>query len=136
VTARAIVAAVVAALAATGAIVGWGTTSSPREPQPVAGAALDGETLFRTKGCASCHSGPAGESVAEIGPDLADAAVWAGDRRPEMSAEEYLAESVRNPGAFISPAHVSMGGPTTGMPELEVSDGEVEALVSYLMGER
>jgi hypothetical protein len=39
----------------------------------------------------------------DIGVDLSDAASWAADRRPGMSAEDDLAESVRTPGAFIFP---------------------------------
>jgi hypothetical protein len=41
---------------------------------------------------------------------------------------------VRTPGAFISPAFEPMGGPTEAMPLLDVSDAELHALVSYLMG--
>ena len=69
-----------------------------------------------------------------IGPDLSDAASWAGDRRPGMSAEDYVAESVRTPGAFISPAFQPIGGPTEAMPLLDVSDAELDALVRYLLG--
>jgi hypothetical protein len=50
-----------------------------------------------------------------------------------MSAEEYLAESIREPYVFISPAFRA-GGPTTAMPMLDVSDAEVDALVNYLLG--
>jgi mono/diheme cytochrome c family protein len=90
--------------------------------------------LFRTKGCASCHNGPETEAIVGIGPDLSDAASWAGDRRPAMSAEDYVAESVRTPGAFTSPAFQPIGGPTEAMPLLDVSDAELDALVSYLLG--
>ena len=133
-TGRGVVAAVVALAAATGAIVGWGTASTPDATRAVAGDALSGATLFRTKGCASCHTGPESEAIVGIGPDLSDAGSWAGDRRPGMSADDYVAESVRTPGAFISPAFEPIGGPTEAMPLLEVSDAELDALVSYLLG--
>ncbi len=51
-----------------------------------------------------------------------------------MSAEDYLTESIQVPNAFISPAF-RPNGPTTSMPTLNVSDAEVEALVSYLLGD-
>jgi hypothetical protein len=51
-----------------------------------------------------------------------------------MSAEDYVAESVRTPGAFISPAFQPIGGPTEAMPLLDVSDAELDALVRYLLG--
>jgi hypothetical protein len=51
-----------------------------------------------------------------------------------MSAEDYVGESVRTPGAFISPAFQPIGGPTEAMPLLDVSDAELDALVRYLLG--
>ena len=46
-----------------------------------------------------------------------------------MTAEEYLTQSIREPSAFISPE--STGDAT--MPQLDVSDDEVEALIDYLL---
>ena len=132
-TGRGVGAAVVAVVAAIGAIVGWGTPSTQDATRAVAGDSLSGATLFRAKGCASCHNGPETEAIVGIGPDLSDAASWAGDRRPGMSAEDYVAESVRTPGAFISPAFQPIGGPTEAMPLLDVSDAELDALVRYLL---
>ncbi len=93
----------------------------------------DGALLFQAKGCSSCHDGP--DSTARIGgfPSLAVAPVWAGTRRAGISAHDYLTESIRRPSAFISPAFEPSGGPTGAMPDLAVSDTEVEALVAYLM---
>jgi cytochrome c551/c552 len=134
VTGRGVGAAVVAVVAAIAAIVGWGTASTQDATRAIAGDPLSGATLFRTKGCSSCHNGPETESIVGIGPDLSDAASWAGDRRTGMSAEDYVAESVRTPGAFISPAFEPIGGPTEAMPLLAVSDAELDALVRYLLG--
>lgn len=134
-TRRAVVAAVVAVLAAGGAIVGSGRASAPDVAGPAAGDPLDGAALFRTKGCASCHPGPDTTPAVSIGPDLSDATSWADDRRPGMSAEDYVTESVRAPGAFISPAFRPYGGPTGAMPVLDVSDDELDALIAYLVGE-
>ena len=135
------VAAVVAVAAAGAALVGWDTTPQSSAPAatatttalPAAGDPLDGATLFRTKGCAQCHTGPDSAGMVPIGPDLSDASEWAGDRRPGMSPEDYIAESVRTPGAFVSPAFEPVGGPTSGMPQLDVSDDELDALVRYLL---
>ena len=141
-TGRGVAAAVLALGAGTAAVVGWETVPSADTTQPAAatttppaasGGALDGATLFRVKGCASCHTGPDSSALVAVGPDLSEAASWAGDRRPGMSAEDYVAESVRSPGAFISPAFSPSGGPTEAMPQLEVSDAELDALVEYLL---
>jgi mono/diheme cytochrome c family protein len=93
----------------------------------------DGSQLFRAKGCASCHDGPDGHAAFDEFPSLADAPSWAADRRSGMTAEEYIAQSIRDPGAFISPAWVG-GGPVTEMPQLGLTDAEITAIVAYLLG--
>ena len=105
------------------------TDRNPYAPLP----ALDGQTLFHAKGCATCHTGPT--STASMGefPSLAEASSWAGSRREGLSAEEYLEESIREPWAFISPEYHEASGPTTAMPELGLSDAEREAVVAFLL---
>ena len=98
-------------------------------------AALDGGQLFRLKGCAGCHAGSATEPVVGAGPSLADARSWAGDRVVGLSPEEYVSQSMRTPTAFISPAYSgSVGGPGAGqMPLLQLSDDEIDAIVTFLL---
>ncbi len=67
-------------------------------------------------------------------PRSPTASSWAGSRRPGLSAEEYLDESIREPWAFISPEFHASGGPTTAMPELGLSDAERDAVVAFLLG--
>jgi mono/diheme cytochrome c family protein len=98
----------------------------------VAAGAGDGAQLFRAKGCATCHDGPDGRAGFDEFPSLADAPSWAGDRRPGLSAEQYIAQSIRDPGAFVSPAWVG-GGPVTGMPQLGLTEAEIAAIVDYLL---
>lgn len=130
---RLVVAAVAVAAAGATAVV-WQVRSEPERSAPVDGP-LDGAALFTAKGCAGCHQGPDASDVS-IGccPDLSDARAWAGDRRPGLSAEEYIAESIRSPGAFVSPAF-RPSGPTDGMPTLNLSDEEIDQLVAYLLGD-
>jgi mono/diheme cytochrome c family protein len=96
-------------------------------------ATVDGEQLFHAKGCAGCHDGPSSTAFAGGLPSLAAASTWAGGRRAGMSAAEYLAESMRTPSAFISPAFTGAVGATTSMPLLQLSDDEIDALVQYLL---
>ena len=49
-----------------------------------------------------------------------------------MSAAEYIAQSIREPDAFISPAWAG-GGPTTAMPQLGLSEAEITGVVDYLL---
>lgn len=94
---------------------------------------LDGAQLFRSKGCATCHTGPDSPAVFEAAPSLADAPSWAGSREPGVSATDYLAESVLAPSTFISPVFRDGGGPVSGMPDLGLSPEEVDALIDYLL---
>ena len=96
---------------------------------------LDGAMLFQAKGCAACHRGP--DSTAAYGsgfPGLIEASSWADDRRPGLTAAEYLSESIREPWAFARPGFSpGSGGSTRAMPALELSEAEVDAVVDYLL---
>ncbi len=106
-----------------------GTTSAPAQARP------DGAQLFQAKGCASCHAGP--DTAASFGssfPSLVAASEWADDRRPGLTAEDYLAESIAAPNAFFSPEfQPGQGGPTNAMPQLRITNDEIDALVDYLL---
>jgi mono/diheme cytochrome c family protein len=124
--------------AATGAalfaVIGVATWNQPGTTT-VTGIQSDGAQLFLAKGCSSCHAGP--DTTASIGagfPSLADAPTWAGDRRANLSAKDYLTESIAAPGVFIAPGfQPGESGPTTGMPQLRLTSNEIEALVDYLL---
>jgi mono/diheme cytochrome c family protein len=93
------------------------------------GDAQVGRQLFDAKGCSACHQGP--DSGEDHGfPNLTQVSSFAGDRRPDHSAEEYVTESIRTPGAFRSPA---VADPQFTMPDLGLSDEEIAALVAYLL---
>lgn len=141
---RGAVGGVVCLAATLGAGIAW--ASDPADPTDpvdravgdssaaVASGAVTGEDLFQAKGCAGCHRGPgADDEYYHVAPDLDDAASWAGERRPGMSAEDYIAESIRQPGAFTSPAFRHDGNPVDAMPSLEVSAAEIDAITSYLL---
>jgi mono/diheme cytochrome c family protein len=117
------------------ALTGWAWSAEPSpggdDPaQPV----VDGSALFMAKGCATCHDGPDRPALISLAPSLADVAAWAGSRRPGMSAEEYVRESITSPGSFVSP-EFNPTGPIAAMPGIAVSPAEVDALVEYLLNE-
>ena len=114
------------ALAVGAAVVVWADSSSG-DPAP----AVSGETLFQAKGCAGCHAGPDSTPQYTDYPPLIAAASWAGTRREGMDARAYIAESIRTPGVFVSPAF-RRDGPSP-MPDLGLSDREIDALVDYLL---
>jgi cytochrome c551/c552 len=124
-------AAAAAIVAAAASVVSWQTTATVNAGG-VGRPALDGAALFRAKGCATCHDGPHTTAQFVDFPSLRNAPDWAADRRPGMNAADYLAESIRTPSAFLSPAFVA-GGPTSAMPDLATTDAEVDALVDHLL---
>jgi mono/diheme cytochrome c family protein len=130
-----IVAAIGAIALGVASLIGWGSTSTSRDATPTSAtsAGPDGAALFRAKGCSTCHDGPETHSLIDGFPSLVDVASFAGSRRPGYTAQEYVAESIKEPGAFFSPAFHGGVGPTTQMPTLAVSNAEVDALVAYLL---
>jgi|GEM_PF-669295 len=94
-------------------------------PRPVTG-----EGVFIAKGCGGCHTiqGLSG-AVGQVGPNLTNIGTVAATRKPGLSAEQYMRESIEQPGAFV----VSGFAPV--MPALRgtMSEAEYQALVNYLV---
>jgi len=87
-----------------------------------------GRLVFSTKGCSGCHT-IEGTSTATIGPDLTHIATIAATRKAPLSAEEYILESIKEPGAFIVEGFEPL------MPKLAdgIAEGELEDLVAFLL---
>jgi hypothetical protein len=69
----------------------------PPATEPVA----RGRQVYRQLGCEQCHRIDGSGGV--IGPDLSHIATVAATRRPGTPAEDYIAESIDSPGAYIVP---------------------------------
>ncbi len=94
-----------------------------------------GETLVQKKGgCLLCHK------ITEVGntrgPDLRGVGGRAGLRRPGMSAEAYLTESLVDPGAYVVAEFATAGGmsimPAADKPPADFSPTEFKAVIAYL----
>lgn len=66
-------------------------------PKPAATA----EEAFNKYGCVTCHKVPNIAEGGDMGPDLTKLAKAAGTRKPGMSAEMYIIESISKPNAFV-----------------------------------
>jgi cytochrome c oxidase subunit II len=89
----------------------------------------DGAAVFQTAGCAGCHS--TGTNTI-VGPGLSGLGVRAGDTVAGLSAEEYVRESIVDPGAFVIG-----GGDVSAMPSTfgaTLRGNEINALIEYLLG--
>lgn len=89
-----------------------------------------GAQIFQRIGCVACHSVD-GSTAGKLGPTLRglyDATRTFEDGTSRKADDEYLRQSIRNPGA-----HIVKGFPE-GMPSYEgvLSNAEIESLVLYI----
>jgi len=116
---------------------GNGTSSPEGEKAELAADPQRGDELFKMSvigpnsapGCITCHS--LEEGVTIVGPSLAMVASRAESRVPELSAYEYLRESIIDPDAYIVdgfPQGVMYPSYANNLSENEVSD-----LVTFLL---
>jgi cytochrome c5 len=99
-------------------------------PEPVATDPIArGRQVYRTLGCASCHEGSLFNLFRPVGPPLSEVGRAAGERVPGLSAEDYLRQSVTDPGAHLVPGYPDS------MPRglsRDLSPEDLAALVAYL----
>ncbi|MGH7529502.1 MAG: c-type cytochrome [Gemmatimonadales bacterium] len=96
--------------------------------EPEAAMAQNGEALFTSRGCIGCHTIGAG---VRIGPDLAGATA-----RREL---DWLRRFIKTPSSLLdsdsaAQALLAQSGGVR-MPDLRLTDEEVEALLHYITRE-
>lgn len=88
-----------------------------------------GALLFATKGCVGCHTHAALPNARmQIGPDLTGLPDRAATRVAGLDARGYVRQSLREPQAFIVPGYTAIR-----MPDLRLSDEEIESLTAFLL---
>jgi coenzyme F420-reducing hydrogenase delta subunit/cytochrome c2 len=103
--------------------------------QQIGGNPLAGKEIFNdrsigsTGSCNVCHS--VQKDVILVGPSLAGIANTAAQRIPEMTAEEYLRESIVSPDAYIVEGYPP-GQMLADFGE-NLSSKEIDNLISYLL---
>jgi len=94
-----------------------------------------GKVLFQQGGgsgapaCSSCHSTEPGKII--VGPSLAGVASRAGERKPGITAEEYLRESILDPNAYVVDGF-ARGVMYQRFGEI-LSEKDINSLVAYLL---
>jgi cytochrome c oxidase subunit 2 len=96
----------------------------PPATEPVA----RGRQVYRQQGCAQCHQIEG--SGGRLGPDLSHIATVAATRRPGAAAEDYVRESIEQPGAYIVPGFNDIMPRALGQG---LSEFDRESLIRYLM---
>lgn len=88
-----------------------------------------GAFLFATKGCIGCHTHAAFPSARmQVGPDLTGLPLRAATRVAGLDARAYVRQSLREPGAYSAAS-----SSTAVMPDLSLSDEDVDALTAFLL---
>ena len=97
--------------------------------EPVATDPIErGMQVYRDKSCASCHQIAA--DGGGVGPPLGHIGTAAASRKPGTSAEDYIRESVLDPGAYVVPGYPDTmpRGLTRGLTQADFDD-----LVRFLL---
>lgn len=105
------------------------TSSSSDHPRTTSVTnARRGALLFATKGCVGCHTHASlPNSRMQVGPDLTHLADRAATRVAGLDARAYVRQSIREPGAYRVPGYTAV------MPDLGLSDEELESLATFLL---
>ncbi len=93
-----------------------------------AGDPVAGKALFMSKGCVACHTFKPAGSHGTIGPNLGT--LKASAAKAGQPLDQYIATSITDPNAYITPGfHAGL------MPKLPLSSTEVADLVAFLSSE-
>ena len=86
--------------------------------------------------CYQCHT-IEGISNGLIGPDHTHIGTWASTRKPGLSSEAYIRESIRDPEAFVTEGvERAVPGLMTKAITVGLTDEQVDALVAFLLAQK
>jgi len=86
-----------------------------------------GRQVYRQMNCGSCHDPDL--LGRRIGPPLDRIGTVAADRRPGMSAGDYIRQSILDPGAYVVPGYPDVMPRDLGR---DLTPTDLDALVAYL----
>jgi cytochrome c oxidase subunit 2 len=102
-----------------------GPSASPGTTTGGTAGTAAGAAAFKANGCSACHTFTPAGATAKVGPDLDNLAKYA--QQAGKPLEEFVHESIVDPGAYIQP------GFQNGMPPFKSLPPEtIDALVQYL----
>ena len=84
-----------------------------------------GAAAFKSNGCIACHTFKPAGSTATVGPDLDKVAQYA--QQAGKPLDEFVHESIVDPGAYIQPGYPNVMPPFKSLPP-----DQIDALVQYL----
>lgn len=103
--------------------------NSSERPPASSPTSARGALLFATKGCIGCHTHASLPNAhMQVGPDLTRLADRAATRVPGLDGRAYVRQSIREPGAYRVPGYSAV------MPDLGLSDADIDSLIVFLLG--
>ncbi len=97
----------------------------PEPGGPAGGSAAErGQELFLSSGCSACHS--TGDNRV-VGPGLKGVYERAPSRKPGMSADDYIKESIKSPNAYVVD-----GYPAAMVLSVQLTDAQIADIIEYL----
>ena len=104
-----------------------GTLPTTTQAAVPAGDAQAGAGLFKSKGCAGCHTFKPAGSNANVGPDLDKLADYA-KKANQGPLEQFTFDSIKNPGAYLESGYNNV------MPDFgqTLTDKQIADLTAYL----
>jgi hypothetical protein len=103
-------------------------------PRPIQGETP--EEIILNAGCGACHKIDTLGEAHKVGPDLTYIGLTAAERVPEMTAEEYIRQSIHEPNAYLAPECPNAPCMPNIMPQnfaTRLSTDQIETLVSFLL---
>jgi mono/diheme cytochrome c family protein len=115
------------------AYVGYAAAKTGDDEGALASAGLaqakTGQQIFTAAGCAGCHTFSPAKSTGTIGPNLNQLKTEASKMEKGKTADEYIRESIEDPGAFL------VKGYPNAMPSFKgrLTDAQIKALIDFLL---
>ena len=92
------------------------------------GNAVAGKALFTANACGACHTFTPAGSTGKVGPDLDKLPLYA-KQANRGSLDQFVTQSIVDPGAYIQPGYPNAMPPTYGQ---KLSTQQVADLVAFL----
>ncbi len=106
-------------------------TASPRSTATSGGAAAQGEALYASKGCKSCHTIDGSAGAGPTWKGLAGSQVKLADGSTATADDAYLTAAIEDPDKQIVEGYKA-GVMSASIPRGSVSEADAKALVGYI----
>jgi cytochrome c oxidase subunit 2 len=106
----------------------WVADQQAKQAEAAAAPGAEGVAVFNDSGCGGCHTLAAANAAGEVGPPLEQASLKGHADAVNKPLDEYVRESITEPGAFVAP------GVEGQMPPQDLTEEQLNQLVSLLAG--